>query len=755
MRHFVPSGCLAFVVATTLSAAPVKTEPLRGTVLAADGSPAAGALVWAAKHTYGPLQRHETVADAAGRFALKLGPGEWFLGARHGSQGCRGRGRNPIIIPEDRAPEPLTLHLEERGMLRGRLFEAETGKPIANGQLYLDAGVVLTTNAEGKFEIGGLERSNHESFVVAAGRVRFRVLFDTTEKADTELEVPVPRGGKIIGRVTDTEGKAIPGAFVGRATSGTSFSINALYTPCDADGRFIYDGVSLDTPSRLAAMAPGYQDDERDGLIVNSDGAPPELEFRLRAKPGEKPDPNAPADEKRRVVSGVVLRPGKIPIAGIKVMWGWHGYIGSPEMRTDDAGRFRLTVPDKAEYLSILPREYLPQFPHIEGSGDQSIEIVLQPGQSVRGQVVDDAGKPIKGVNVIAVIGPPEPGRGDPVWLRECDAHTNADGKFEMTGIPGHARFDFLKHGLSDLRFQGLKFDGSENNVTMLYGGALFGRVVDRDGKPIRNFRVVVGFPLQRLGGDRTEGFFAGYSGMGVYFTSADGNFVLTGVGAGSIYRVRALAEGHGEAVSERMAAVPSNRLAKAQPMMLQAGAPVSLQVKVQTADGKPISGARITLVNNRNVMGRPIAWGYDDAAWSNMARGRSTADGSAKFPALGFGDAEILVRAPGYARHHVSWGNGQKEVTLELAPEAVLTGVIRDADGKRVKNVYVNLGFGTGQTSTAVGPGDEGKFRVPELPAGPCQVGIRDENGRLLAEPKVTLKAGETHQLTIDLPRQ
>src|SRR5206468_2003450 len=107
-----------------------------------------------------------------------------------------------------------------------------------------DAGLVLTADAAGRFEVGGLFRSNHEAFVVAAGRVRMRVLFDTTATADTELDVPVPRSGKIVGRVTDLDGKPIPGAYVGRSTSGSFFSINALYTACDAAGRFEYESVT-------------------------------------------------------------------------------------------------------------------------------------------------------------------------------------------------------------------------------------------------------------------------------------------------------------------------------------------------------------------------------------------------------------------------------------------------------------------------------------------------------------------------------
>ena len=60
---------------------------------------------------------------------------------------------------------------------------------------------------------------------------------------------------------------------------------------------------------------------------------------------------------------------------------------------------------------------------------------------------------------------------------------------------------------------------------------------------------------------------------MGVRFTSADGSFVLTGVGAGSVYRIMALADGHGEAAADRVTAAPRNRLAEAEPVLFRSTA--------------------------------------------------------------------------------------------------------------------------------------------------------------------------------------
>jgi protocatechuate 3,4-dioxygenase beta subunit len=754
----------------------VTPEPLRGMVHAADGLPAAGAVVWAGKITFGLLDRRETVADAKGRFALILTPGNWSVSARRGTQGGEGQRQSEVVeIVANRAPESVTIYLEERGTFRGRLLAAETGKPISGGKLFLDDGHVLKTDADGRFEVGGLHRCNHESFVVAPGRMRLRVLFDTTARADTDLEVSVPRARKIVGRVTDMNGKPIPGAYVGRSTSGSCFSTSGLFLLCDADGRFEYDdAVPPDQPKRLSAEAPGYVEAERNDLVVSPDGKL-ELDFQLRPQPdgrkpsgvkapaqsapsSSKPKSHVPAaqvqeEEKRRVVSGVVRGPDNKPVAGVVVRWGYQPYASGIQTRTDAEGRFRLTVPDKPDMLAVLPREFLPEFPNIPAKGDKDVEVQLRAGHTARGRVLDDTGKPIKDVQVIAVVLSPDPRIGNPFWLSESAVRTDAKGKFEMHGVPENAKFDFLKSDLSDVRNHHLDLASADNTVTMLYGGAVSGRVVDRDGKPIRNFRILVNSPLERHADDQSGRYFAGYCGMGVHFTSDDGSFVLTGVGAGNVFRIMAIADGHGEAVVDRVKSVPINRLSTTKPAVLRAGPPLALRVRAVTSDGKPIAQARVTLVNGQVGLDQSFSWGYHDASWEDMVRTRTGADGWARFPALSFGVATVLVQAPGYARHRFDWRNGQKELTAELAPEAVVAGVVRDGAGQPIKECYVTLSSGSGdQISASVGRSDKGRFRVTELPAGSWTLSIRGADGRAtLHEDKIVLKGGETRNLKIE----
>jgi len=743
---------LLLLWATTNSSTAADAQVLRGTVRQADGSPAADAVVWAAKFVYGPLVRQETVSAADGSYSLELQTGEWFLWARRGTQGGEGPGRHePVSISAEQAPEPINIRLEERGTFSGRMLEAESGKPIVGGKLFLDAGVVLTTNADGRFEIGGLDRTHHESFVVAPGRVRMRVLFDTTASADTKLNIAVPRTGKIAGTVTDVNGKPIPGAYVGRSTSGSFFSINGLYVACEPNGYYEYDdAVPPDQPTRLSAGAPGYIEDQREGLLVPPDGTPLELRFYLRPKPADQPSANDA--EKRRIVSGTVRGPDGAPVTGVVVRWGTQQNNEAIETRSDQGGRYRLTVPEGANRLSVLPRNLAPDFPEVAATGDQTVEVRLESGTFGIGRVVDDDGQPLKDVQVIAMIRSPDPRIGNPMWLRESSARTDADGRFLIAGVPEGATFDFLKSGLSDRRGQRLNLGGGENNVTMKYGGALVGRVVDQAGNPLHDFRVLVGFPHDRRPGDKTDGYFAGYSGIGVRFTSSEGTFVLTGVGAESVYRLTALADGHGEATADRVIAVPVNRLRDTEPATLRAGRSIALRVRAMTEDGKTVAAARVTLVNGEPGLDNSFSWGYHDASWENMVRGRTAADGWADFPSLGFSGATLLVQAPGYARSRIGWRGGQNELTVKLLPEAVITGEVRSPSGEPLKSFYVNASSGGDHINVAVEPEGKGRFRLAELPAGNWSLTFRADDGvSQISQQQVSLSPGETKELSIE----
>jgi hypothetical protein len=754
MRPLLLATAAGLLAASAAHAAPAPAAGVTGTVLAADGTPAAAAAVWAARHDWGPLVRRETRADNNGRFTFDLGPGKWFVWARREGQG----GEMENLDVAVGSARDLTIRMADRGTLRGRLVAAESGQPIAGGRLCLDNGDILTTDADGRFNTGGLKRKEHESFVVAPGRARIRVLFDTTAAADTELEIPVRPAGRIVGRVLDQDGKPIPGAAVGRHTSGSFFSTNALFERCDADGRFVYDGIAIDSPARLSAESAGYDDHEKDGLLVTDPARPLSVEFRLscRAAAGAAAVPGVTA---RRAVTGTIRGPEGKPLAGALVRWGPLATSASIEARTAADGSFRLAdVPDEAGVLAVMAADLAPAFPEVPAGGDQLVETRLPSGRSATGIVVDDGGKPLAGVHVSALTTSPEPRdhqrvMGGTVWLDGHSARTDDAGRFSLKGLPDNATGYFSRDGLNDIRGMGLSLDGAENRVVMEFGGAIRGRVVDAAGKPVRNFRVLINIPHGNGPGERVGGYFAGYCGTGVRFTSADGTFTLTGLNPGHVHRVGIVADGLGGAEENRVESAPLNRLPPAEKLTFRVAAS-AVRVRAVTADGKPVAGARVTLVNGDRPLDLNFMWGYHDAGWEDTVRRRTGDDGWADFRGLPFAGATVLVQAPGFARQHVGWRKNEAELTVELAPEAVLTVTVGDAAGRPPREFHVNLTSGGDQITGRGGPDDQGQVRLAELPAGDWHLTIRDADGnRTLYEGQVTLKPGESATRTIDAP--
>jgi hypothetical protein len=99
--------------------------------------------------------------------------------------------------------------------------------------------------------------------------------------------------------------------------------------------------------------------------------------------------------------------------------------------------------------------------------------------------------------------------------LWERGTKTDDRGRFHVAGLPeSWVTFTFRGTGLSDLRDRHLDLD-KENTVLMAAAGAVRGRVVDHEGKPVRTFRVLLNASRGRKAGDKSGGFFAGFSGSG------------------------------------------------------------------------------------------------------------------------------------------------------------------------------------------------------------------------------------------------
>ncbi len=730
-------------------------QTLRGRVIAADGKPAAGAIVWASRlFQLAAPEPHETRChETTGAFELRLPEGEWHVWARSGREGGEAFLKTTAIsIHDEIEPDDVLIRLETRGLLRARLIEQESEKPIAGGRLYFDNAQVATANELGIVETGGMTRGNHEAFVVASGRERKRVLFDLTNRPDAALEIRVPSGVKVVGRVVAADtGKPIPGAVVGRFSSGRAFSTDALYIRCDDQGAFEYDGLSYDITYDLTAIGTGFVRGFRETIVVERE-RPAAIEFRLErsmeARADEAGNVKRKAGAAVHDLTGVVRGPAGEPVGRAVVrLLRSDGYEKNRETRTDAAGAFRFAgVGDGARRLVVIARDLAPAFP-TAGVADRRIEVKLEAGRDVSGKVVDRDGNPVQGVTIIPVVEFNDPLYNDVRFLKERGVATLSDGSFHINALPREGvRFDFHSGIRCDLWNRELRFDGGANVVAVEVEGVVRGRVVDQNGEPVRNFRVLFLSP-GRLGAEEKPGNYTiTYRSTGVYFSDERGEFAVGGLESGKVHRLAIVAEGYGVGSVEGVIARPVTMLAATEGPTIKLGPPHRLRIEVVDAETKrPIPHVRIALIN-----GEPS---YDQKFdWENNRSGNDTIlsitnnKGARDFSALAFGESTILVRAEGYARRRIAWRDGRESIRVEMDREAVLSGEVRDTKGRFIEDIYVNLSNNEGDSYSARIEGDRpGRFRIGELAAGEYRLEIGLNYGSPFVDKLITLKRGET----------
>jgi hypothetical protein len=133
--------------------------------------------------------------------------------------------------------------------------------------------------------------------------------------------------------------------------------------------------------------------------------------------------------------------------------------------------------------LVATHRDYLPsprQSVVVEDGQTQRVTVTLEPGELLRGEVVDAQGTPIAGAMVS-------------VLPRTSEAvTTDAQGHFEMRALkPGRPYLVEARHSGYDQRERVQGSPGGEPVRVMMDARALFrGRVVAEDGEPVRHFQL-------------------------------------------------------------------------------------------------------------------------------------------------------------------------------------------------------------------------------------------------------------------------
>lgn len=297
-----------------------------------------------------------------------------------------------------------TVQDEEETPIRGAAVEArffEEGRDLSSRG---------TTDAEGRFRLGGLPPGEAEIRAEAKGYLEERLT--RVEAGADDVAIVLARQASIEGRVADAAtGRPVP-SFEARARidpqaprgRGGDRHGRAQANARDPEGRFRIDGLRPGTYV-VEVVARGYRTARRDGVEVGPSTA--QVSFDL---------------ERGLSLEGTVVdAEDNQPVVGATVE-----VFGLPSVATDPDGRFRLEGLGNSINLQVDHPLYLNErLIEIDPEASAGLLVRLRRGGSLEGSVYDGDGAPLPGAVVSGEMLP---------YQREAMA--DAAGHYRIDGLP-------------------------------------------------------------------------------------------------------------------------------------------------------------------------------------------------------------------------------------------------------------------------------------------------------------------------------
>ena len=440
-------------------------------------------------------------------------------------------------------------------------------------------------------------------------------------------------------------------------------------------------------------------------------------------------------------------------------------------MTAEDDGRFEIERVTTDEY--VLRVSALGFEPHVSdtivASADESVDlgdVAIGVGGTIYGTVVDGGGAPVEGASVYASrSGPNRPARLGP----PARATTDSQGRFEIAGLTGD-RYDV--HGSA----QGAAGDrardvgvGDSVRLTLKRPGELDIRVVDgASGRAVPQFAI-------RLLASSTA---ARQTGVLWWREVADANgrCELDSLDPGE-YRLHVRARGY--AIANVSATVTDGETTTVRVPMDSGG---TITGVVHDAEGSPVAGARVRVEGAAGpdpfpmpslvTVAQPGASSTGSASGDGSSENFATTDDAGKFELRGVidGTHTLVVTHSRFLEARradvpvTSDAARSLDEPIVLSRGAILTGVVRDANGNLVPGAVVGIRLEepandrvptTAELQPILLATDEGaEYERAVLPAGTYSVWANRSGGEAHDAPTtIELSEGEPHALDLIVP--
>jgi hypothetical protein len=625
----------------------------------------------------------EVETDADGNFSIRLTEGKWDFGfARAGFAD-----RNLRSVAVSTRNEPLAVTLEPGHEISGRVTRNGAGVEGLNIMVASNPRAGLTTGPDGYFTIPDLSEGSHSiTFMKFEDGVReMRSISAPTR--DFVLEIPP--GGRVTGRVKDkATGQPITTFQAGTSGSRGGGGMRFVGPPMvrsftSEDGSFTLEHLGAGQ-TEIVATAPGYA--RASTTVTIEDGKTIEdieISLTLASKiVGKVMGPDGSA------LSGAVVTtepPGSGPM---------RMPVRPQQVVTDGSGQFEIDgLEEGRQSIQATHPKFLATEKTVEvNAREVRVDLRLEQGLRVTGQVVTEAGAPVADASVRANT---SAGRG--AWR---SATTDANGTFTFDALePGRYIFNARKSGLSDGELRDFDVATGAPRIVLKAGGIVWGRVSGFSASDMQNVSVMVVSPR----GNRS-----------------------TAVDASGNYRLEGAPEGAAQIVATTTNSFASRRSTAAKPIEVRPGEAIQVDLEFR---GDTVVRGRVTR-NGAVMAGANVAF----MARSGGPQNAAETDSNGMYTVSGLEDGSYNVqvvdmqRMTPYITQYEVQGSGTFDIEMRTS---IVRGVVIDKSSGQPVIAQVELRPSSSETRglTLGGRSDSsGKFTIDGVTPGNYVATVRAE---------------------------
>ena len=515
-------------------------------------------------------------------------------------------------------------------------------------------------------------------------------------QADPELQSP-GRGNRLVGRVLDSDGRALGGAqvklsrdpmmgeeltmvwMVGKQRTGKSISVAT-----DGGGRYVFEDIAPARDYYLLAVHPEFSQIQESHINVGEEGEfiGPDIVMRAGSR-----------------LTGTVTDVGGALVPGAKLFLDSAYNVSWEEpnpdrlvAESDSYGTYEFrNVPQGPRTLMVQASGYGVQV--IQGQltftgeiGEElSHDFVLEPGLPIVGQVVGPEGQGVARAQVIAV------NFQNQVTSRG-EAISDDNGRFQIDDLrQGPYIIMVNAPGFSQARMNRIEA-GKVDVVIELQRQACVSGTVVAQGQPAPSFKIEVRQTTPNPTPGAPQIFES--TQLGGEFSAADGGFRVCGFEGGH-FNLVVTAPGFAPTHSQVFQVI-NNQDPPPLTIVLSSGG--RLHGRVLDPEGAPVSGAAVRSADN--LMPDAEEDPFFGILFSGTATARKTrtnVEGYFDLPALAPASYKLIIDHPRFASRTISDLNVNEGQTTELGDVRLLAGgvvrgTVRDQLGQALTRGFVQL---------------------------------------------------------------